>query len=106
MYQLVFYVPTTDADKVKQAVFTAGAGRLGNYEQCCWQVEGFGQFRPLDGANPAVGEINQLETVPELRIEMICDDEHLNAVVAALKAAHPYEEPAYSVWALVDNFSS
>lgn len=102
MYQLVFYVPTQDADTVKETVFAAGAGRLGDYEQCCWQVEGMGQFRPLAGANPTIGKVNQLETVPELRIEMICDDEDIRAVVAALKKAHPYEEPAYSVWALAD----
>lgn len=102
MYQLVFYVPKQDADKVKQAVFAAGAGRLGDYEQCCWQVEGQGQFLALNGANPAIGEVNQLETLAELRIEMICEDSKIKAVLAALKEAHPYEEPAYSVWALVD----
>lgn len=102
MYQLVFYVPTEDAEAVKQAVFAAGAGRLGNYEHCCWQVEGVGQFRPLAGANPAIGELDQLEKVPELRVEMICEDADVKAVVEAFKKAHPYEEPAFSVWALAD----
>ncbi len=63
MYTLCFYVPESTLEDVKSAVFAAGAGRIGNYEQCCWQVEGQGQFRPLAGSDPAIGEQGELETV-------------------------------------------
>jgi hypothetical protein len=102
MYQLCFYVPVDALDTVKQAVFAAGAGRIGNYDQCCWQVEGMGQFRPLPGAHPAIGEQGQLEKVREFRVEMVCDAAHIQAVVAALKQAHPYEEPAYNVTEILE----
>lgn len=100
MYQLSFYVPVAQVDAVKQAVFDAGAGRIGNYDSCCWQVAGQGQFRPLPGSDPQVGGIGQLERVDECKVEMVCADECIAAAVAALKAAHPYEEPAYQVWKL------
>lgn len=102
MYQLIFYVPATHVDTVKQAVFDAGAGRMGNYDSCCWQVQGQGQFRPLPGSDPAIGGIGQLERVDEYKVEMVCDDAMVAAAVAALKAAHPYETPAYQVWKLED----
>ena len=100
MYQLVFYVPVEHADVVKTAVFAAGAGRIGDYDSCCWQVLGQGQFRPLPGSSPFIGEQQTLSQVDELRVEMVCDDALIAAAVAALKQAHPYEEPAYSVWQL------
>jgi hypothetical protein len=100
MYQLSFYVPATHVDVVKQAVFDAGAGRIGNYDSCCWQVAGQGQFRPLPGSDPAIGGVGQLERVDEYKVEMVCEDALIVAAVAALKAAHPYEEPAYQVWKL------
>ncbi|HEY8939075.1 MAG TPA: NGG1p interacting factor NIF3 [Cellvibrio sp.] len=101
MYKLVFFVPESHLEQVKTAVFSAGAGRIGNYDQCCWQVQGSGQFRPLAGANPYIGNSGQLETLPEYRVEMVCADEFIQAAVAALRAAHPYEEPAFDVWHLV-----
>ncbi len=101
MYKLVFFVPESHLEQVKTAVFSAGAGRIGNYDQCCWQVPGSGQFRPLPGANPYIGNSGQLETLPEYRVEMVCADEFIQAAVAALRAAHPYEEPAFDVWHLV-----
>lgn len=100
MYQLSFYVPAPHVDAVKQAVFDAGAGRIGAYDSCCWQMLGQGQFRPLPGSNPSVGGIGQLERVDEFKVEMVCDDDKVVAAVAALKHAHPYEEPAYQVWKL------
>lgn len=100
MYQLSFYVPAAHVDAVKQAVFDAGAGRIGAYDSCCWQVLGQGQFRPLPGSNPHIGGIGQLELVDEFKVEMVCDDDKVAAAVAALKRAHPYEEPAYQVWKL------
>ena len=101
MYKMVFYVPEADAEQVKQAVFATGAGRLGNYAECCWRTLGQGQFRPLAGANPSLGEVGELEHVAELKVELLVDDDCLAVAVAALKQAHPYEEPAYDVWPLL-----
>jgi hypothetical protein len=97
MYRLSFFVPVAHVEQVKLAVFEAGAGRQGDYEQCCWQTLGAGQFMPREGSNPFLGEIGAVLKVEELKVEMICDDECIVAVVDALKRAHPYEEPAYQV---------
>ena len=97
MYKLVFFVPETHAEEVKSAVFTAGAGAIGDYEKCCWQVLGTGQFQPNEQANPFIGSANKVETVSEYRVEMVCEPEYIKGVVEALKQAHPYEEPAYDV---------
>ncbi len=102
MYKLVFFVPVTHVEQVKQAVFDAGAGRIGNYDRCSWQVLGEGQFRPLEGANPFLGQPGEVEKVAEYRVEMVCDDVHIESAIRALKAAHPYETPAYDVWKLDD----
>ena len=80
---------------MKLAVFAAGAGRLGNYDCCSWQVLGQGQFRPLSGSQPFIGEHGALEQVEEYRVEMVCADECLDDAIAALRDAHPYEEPAF-----------
>lgn len=101
-YKLYFYVPQSHLDSVKCAVFEAGAGRQGNYEQCCWQVLGEGQFRPVRGASPFIGEQDKLSQIEEYKVEMLCDAQVIELAVAALKAAHPYEEPAYGVLALED----
>ena len=100
MHKLCFYVPESHLEKVKRAVFAAGAGRVGDYESCCWQTPGQGQFRPLPGSEPHIGTIGQLETLAEHKVEMVVSDERVDAAVAALLAAHPYEEPAYDVWRL------
>lgn len=100
VYKLVFYVPEDHAEAVKRAVFEAGAGRMGNYEACAWQVLGEGQFRPLAGSDPFIGKQGEIERVPEYRVETICMADCLKAVVAALRRAHPYEEPAFDVWKL------
>lgn len=97
-YMFVFYVPETDAESVKNAVFAAGGGRLGNYDRCCWETPGTGQFRPLAGSDPAIGEIGEDTRVPELKVEMICAEEALPTVIEALLTAHPYETPAFSHW--------
>jgi len=102
MYKLVFFVPESHLDHVKAAVFNTGAGRIGHYEQCCWQVLGQGQFRPLAGANPFIGAQDLLEVLPEYRVEMVCADELIGAAISALCAAHPYEEPAFDTWRLAD----
>lgn len=90
-------VPSADADVVRQALFEAGAGQIDTYDQCSWSVPGTGQFRPLEGARPAVGQVGALETVAEERIEVLAPRGRREAVLAALLAAHPYEVPAYDV---------
>ena len=102
MYKLCFFVPESHLEEVKQAVFDAGGGRIGDYEHCCWQVLGQGQFRPGQGADPFIGEAGKLETVAEYRVELVCEDALIAEVVAALKVAHPYEEPAYDILKLAD----
>ena len=104
MYKLCFYVPESHLEAVKLAVFAAGAGRIGNYDSCCWQVAGHGQFRPLEGSQPFLGRQGSVEQVPEYRVELVCDRQCIKAAVAALRQAHPYEEPAWDVVALVTEF--
>ena len=101
MYKIGCYVPEAQLEAVKQAMFAAGAGRIGDYDSCCWQVLGQGQFRPLAGANPHIGERGALETLPEYRVEMVCAGEAVRAAVDAMIAAHPYEEPAWDLVELV-----
>jgi len=101
VYTLCFYVPESALEQVKAAVFAAGAGRIGNYDQCCWQVAGQGQFRPLAGSHPAIGRQGEVESVAEYRVEMVCEAACVAAAVAALQAAHPYEEPAWHVLEMI-----
>lgn len=102
MYKLAFFVPEENLEAVKQALFAAGAGRIGDYDSCCWQVLGQGQFRPLAGSDPHIGSQGVVEVLPEWRVELVCSDELIRDAVAALKQAHPYEEVAYDVWRLED----
>lgn len=100
MYKLAFFVPADHKEKVKQAIFATGAGRIGNYDCCSWEVLGTGQFRALSGSNPFIGQQGVTETVQEYRVELVCQDHLIQAAVAALRSAHPYEEPAFDVWKL------
>ncbi len=102
MYKLGFYVPSSHLEQVKTAVFAAGGGVIGAYECCCWQVLGLGQFRPLAGSQPFIGQAGQLEQVQEWKVELVVADELIRSVVNALLQAHPYETPAYEVWRLAD----
>lgn len=102
MYMLCFTVPVTHVEQVKNAIFTAGAGTIGNYSHCSWQILGQGQFKPLTGSTAFIGRINQIETVAEYKVETVCDEQHIKNVVAALKHAHPYETPSYQIWSLID----
>ena len=101
MYKLSFYVPESHLAVVKAAVFSAGAGRIGDYEHCCWQALGQGQFRPMPGSKPFIGEQGRLETLPEFKVEMVCDDQYIADVISSLIQAHPYQEPAYDVSQMV-----
>ncbi|MCP0913263.1 MULTISPECIES: P-II family nitrogen regulator [Legionella] len=96
-YQLIFYVPEANLEEVKQALFELGVGKLGNYEQTCWQSLGRGQFRPLEDANPAIGKKQELNFVNEYKVEILCSDELIHLAVQKLIEVHPYEEPAYAV---------
>ena len=100
MYKLCFFVPEMDLESVKSALFEAGAGRIGDYDCCCWQTLGSGQFRPLAGSNPHLGQRGIVETVSEYKVEMVCADQAVDDVIAALRASHPYEEPAFECWRL------
>ncbi len=102
MYKLSFYVPEPALESVKSALFEAGAGKIGLYDQCCWQTKGRGQFRPLPGSDPAIGEREVLITLDEWKVDLVCEDTLIKSVVSALKKAHPYEEVAYQVLHLVE----
>ena len=101
MFKLCFYVPESHLEQVKGAAFKAGAGRIGDYDSCCWQVSGQGQFRPLGGSDPYIGQQGKVERVHEYRVEMVCARECVKAAVQAMLAAHPYEEPAWDLVELV-----
>lgn len=98
MLRINVYIPETHLEPVKRAMFDAGAGRIGNYDSCCWQTKGKGQFRPLEGNNAFIGETGKVEQVEEYKVELVCEEAIIHAVVAAMKQAHPYEEPAYDVY--------
>jgi hypothetical protein len=97
MYVLTYFVPSEHAERVKAAVFATGGGAMGNYDRCCFEVEGRGQYRPLGDSRPFIGERGRTEKVRETRVELVVGDGRIHAVVEALLAAHPYEEPAYYV---------
>lgn len=100
MYKLCYFVPASHVESTKAALFQAGAGKIGNYDACAWQCLGQGQFRPTFGSNPYLGQQGTVEVVSEYRVEMVCEDNLIREALAALKDAHPYEEPAYEVYHL------
>ena len=97
MYLLAFTVPESHLEIVKKAIFDAGAGKSGNYSHCCWQTLGEGQFMPLEGSQAFIGKINTIEKVSEYKVETLCEASCIEAVIVALKNAHPYEVPFYQV---------
>jgi hypothetical protein len=101
-FKLVWFVPEAALDVTRDAVFAAGAGRIGDYEHCSWYTAGTGTFFGGEGTTPAVGERGRDERVAELRVETVVPVERLAPVVAALRAAHPYEEPAFDIYKLTD----
>lgn len=100
LVKLAVYVPTAQAEAVRSALTAAGAGHIGRYSACTFQVEGLGTFLPAEGTNPFVGEIGRLSRVEEVRIETIFPVEKEKTVLRAMKKAHPYEEPAYDLYLL------
>jgi len=95
MYSLSYYIPPDDHERVKQALFDCGAGKTGQYDECCWEVLGNGQFRALAGSKPAQGKIDQLEKLAEYKVEMVCEEHTIRKVIETLLREHPYEQPAY-----------
>lgn len=100
--KVVVFVPVDSADAVRTALHEAGAGRIGDYDSASFSTEGHGRFRPLDGAEPAIGQVGELEVVDEVRVEVVAPRGRRTSVVRALLAAHPYEEPAFDVVPLGD----
>ena len=100
--KLVAFVPAEALDAVREAVFAAGAGRIGEYERCSWYAEGTGTFLGGEGTSPVIGERGQEERVPELRLETVYPLDREADVVRALREAHPYEEPAFDLYPLAD----
>jgi hypothetical protein len=97
MYKLSFYVPASHLEQVKDALFEAGAGQYQGYDRCCWQTLGEGQFRPLPGSQPFLGETAKLEKTAEYKVEMICSALLIKTALHALIETHPYEQPAYNI---------
>ena len=97
MFQLCFYVPESHLEKVKTALFEEGAGKFGHYDSCSWETEGIGQFRPIDGSRPFIGNKNKVERLREFKVEMFIQDIYINSVLSKLLEVHPYETPAYRV---------
>jgi hypothetical protein len=96
--KLVVFVPPESLDDVRDALFSAGAGRIGKYERCSWYTEGVGTFFGGEGSQPRMGERGREERVREVRLETVFPEERHDAVIAALRLAHPYEEPAFDVY--------
>lgn len=97
LYKVAVFTPKDYAGKVKSALFEAGAGQIGNYDSCAYETEGKGQFRPKEGSNPFIGSKDKLETVDELKIEVVVGEKNLESALQSMINAHPYEEPAYDV---------
>lgn len=104
LQKLVVFVPLAQAGKVREAMFAAGAGQIGQYDSCSYNLEGHGTFRPLPGTTPFVGETGKLHSEPEIRIETICETRLLPAVIQAMVNAHPYEEVAWDAYPLTNEF--
>ena len=100
MYKLITYAPNQDAEAIRQALFMAGAGALGHYQECSFNLNGTGTFKPIDGAKPALGQIGIQHSEPETQIQVSFIRHQKNEIITALKKAHPYEEVAYDIIAL------
>ena len=98
--KLVIFVPLTHTDIVREAMGKAEAGVIGNYTHCTFSTRGVGRFKPLEGANPHIGEVGKIEEVEEERIEVTCERAKLDGIIKAIKEVHPYDEVAYDVYPL------
>lgn len=100
--KIVTFVPIDDADKVREALGSAGAGNIGEYSYCSFSVTGKGRFTPSDKANPTIGEAYKPEIVDEERVEVVCSRNDAKRIIDAMKQAHPYEEVAFDIYPLID----
>ena len=106
LLKLAVYVPVSAADAVRNALFAAGCGNIGNYDSCSYNVDGFGTFKANEGCNPFCGEVGELHREQEVRVETVLPAYLKNKAVAALLKAHPYEEPAYDIYQLKNGWGS
>lgn len=104
LYKLVTFCPVSHADRVRAAMFEAGAGHIGNYDSCSFNTQGTGTFRALEGANPFVGNLNEVHHEPEERIEVIFPAYVRDSLIKAMISAHPYEEVAYDIYPLANAY--
>ncbi|KAA8735287.1 NGG1p interacting factor NIF3 [Acinetobacter qingfengensis] len=102
MLKLIYFVPDTHLESTKHAIFSAGAGGMGDYQCCAWQVKGTGQFRPMENAQPFIGKSQVLQYVEEWRVETIVPEQLAKSVKQALLDSHPYEEPAFEFVQLIE----
>lgn len=100
--KIAIFVPISHADKIRRVLAESGCGNIGNYDYCSFTMKGIGRFRGLDGAKPFIGEVGKIEEVEEERIETLCPYAKLDEVLAAIKGAHPYEEPAIDIYPLLN----
>jgi hypothetical protein len=98
--KVVVFVPREMTDDVAEAMFAVGGGKIAEYDKCSFRIPGTGTFHGSDVTNPTVGEAGRYEMVPETRLEMVVSGSNLGRVVSAMRATHPYEEPAYDVYPL------
>lgn len=98
MYKVIVFIPKDHKENVKEAMFEAGAGKIGNYSHCSFETLGHGQFKPGAESDPFLGEKGKIEIVEEFRVEMVVSDEKISRVIKAMKESHPYEEVAYDVF--------
>lgn len=99
--KIVVFVPLTHTDKVRKAMGDVGAGEIGNYKYCSFSSRGVGKYLPLDGAKPFIGEVGKMEEVEEVKLEMICPQDKVKEVIAAMRKVHPYEEVAFDIYPLL-----
>lgn len=100
--KIVTFVPSENADAVRDAIGKAGAGQIGEYSFCSYSVNGTGRFLPSENANPHIGKSGKLEAVPEERIEVVCERSKAKQVIITMKSAHPYEEVAFDIYPLMN----
>lgn len=99
--KIVVFVPKSHTDMVRKAIGDAGGGKIGNYSHCSYSVDGKGRYKPLEGAQPAIGEVGQYEEVEEERIEFVCNRGEAKQIIQAIKKVHPYEEVAFDIYPLI-----
>jgi hypothetical protein len=104
MFKIIVFIPQEHTESVKQALFKAGAGKIGNYDCCSFESHGTGQFKPLKGSTPYLGSEDVVEKVAEVKLEMVCSKDNLKKAIKAMKEAHPYEEVAYDILKLETSY--